>query len=91
MEPCIMFFSHFILFDQFNLCLNFYYHLLKWKIILINKSSQHNRVSVMSFEIKYLDLYMSFDFSIFIFLTVYLFIRTHSCRFIWLYKYIKKI
>jgi hypothetical protein len=37
------------------------------KIILINKISKHNRVDVTSCEIKYLNLYMSLDFSNFYF------------------------
>jgi hypothetical protein len=44
-------FFPFILFDQFNLCLYFYYHFLNKKIILIKKFSKYNRVNVSSFEI----------------------------------------
>ena len=40
---------------------------LNKEIILINKFSKHNRVNVSSFEIKYLDLHPSLDFSSFIF------------------------
>jgi hypothetical protein len=36
---------------------------LNKKIILINKFSKHNRVYVLSYEIKYLNLYLSINFS----------------------------
>ena len=35
---------------------------LNKKIILINKFSKHNRVNVTSYEIKYIDLYLSLNF-----------------------------
>jgi len=36
---------------------------LNKKIILINKFNKHNRINIPSFKIKYLDLYLSLDFS----------------------------
>jgi hypothetical protein len=49
-------------------CYTYYKYYLKIKkIILINKFSKHNQVNVPSFDIKYLDLHPSLDFSSFIF------------------------
>jgi hypothetical protein len=31
-------------------------------ITLINKFSKHNRINILSFDIKYLNLYLSFNF-----------------------------
>ena len=40
---------------------------LNKKIVLINKFNKHNQINILSFEIKYLHLYLSLDFSSFIF------------------------
>jgi hypothetical protein len=40
---------------------------LNKKIILINIFRKYNQINILSFKIKYLDLYMSLDFISFIF------------------------
>jgi len=62
------------------------------KIILINKFNKHNQVNFLSFKIKYINLYMSLDFFIFIFsycLWLFFHLFTHNSWFIWLYVCIK--
>jgi hypothetical protein len=61
-----MFFFHFILFNQFNVCVYFYYHLIEKKII--KKISKNNQVNIPSCKIKYLNLHLSLNFSSFIFI-----------------------
>jgi len=81
----------FILFYSINLkCVSF--SIIVWlnkKIILINKFHEYNRESILSCKIKYLDLYLSLDFSCFIFTyclwSFYLFINTHSSQYILLH------
>jgi len=83
----------FILFNQFIICL--YVFIIVWsnkKLILIRKFRKHNCVNVTFCEIKYLDLYMSFDFSSFSFESLFMvfsLINTHNSRFIWLNLCIK--
>ena len=62
-------FLPFILLDQFNLICVFIFIIvcLYKKIILINNFSKYNRVNILYFKIKYLNLYMFLDFLKFIF------------------------
>jgi hypothetical protein len=81
----------FILFYSINLkCVSF--SIIVWlnkKIILINKFHEYNRESILSCKIKYLDLYLSLDFSCFIFTyclwSFHLGINTHSSQYILLH------
>ena len=43
------------------MCVYFYYHFVLKKI-LINKFSKYNQVNIPFYDIKYLDLYLSFYF-----------------------------
>ena len=68
MQPCIILFLS-CLFYSINLVRAFI-SIIIWlnkNIILINKFSKHNWINVLSYEIKYLDLYISLYFSCFIF------------------------
>ena len=53
---------------------------LNKKIILINKFSKHNRINILSFENKYLHLYLSLDFQV-LFLSIvndlFIYLFTH--------------
>jgi hypothetical protein len=59
----------FILFNLINLICNSISIIvcLNKKIILIKKFSKYNQVNIIYFKIKYLDLYLCFDFQSFIF------------------------
>jgi hypothetical protein len=57
----------FILFNQFNMFVYFYYPLIKLEKKFDKKISKHDQVNVLSCEIKYLDLHLSFSFLSFIF------------------------
>jgi hypothetical protein len=61
-------FFPFILFNKIHMFVNFYY-----KLILINKFIKHNRVNDPCCAIKYLDLYLAFNYCNFIFLIINLF------------------
>jgi len=58
-----MLFFHFILFSKVYVSINFYY-----KLILINKLIKQNRVNNLYCTIKYLNLYLSFNFYNFVFI-----------------------
>jgi hypothetical protein len=53
----------FILFNKIYVSINFYY-----KLILINKFIKQNRINDIYCAIKYLDLYLSFNFCNFVFI-----------------------
>jgi hypothetical protein len=62
----------FCLFSIINLICVFIF-IVVWlnkKIILINKSSKYNRVNITFYEIKYLDIYLFFNFFLFLFLII---------------------
>jgi len=60
MQFCMVFFSYLInlicVSISIIVCLN-------KKVTLINKFSKHNRINIPSFNIKYLNLHLSLDFS----------------------------
>lgn len=86
MQPCMIYFFSFLCY-----LINLIYasiSIIVWlnkKIILINKFSKHNRIYVLSYEIKYPDLYLSIDFSNLFLIIVndfFIIINTHNSRFI---------
>jgi hypothetical protein len=52
-----------LFYSIYLICIYFYYCLIE----VINKLRKHNQINISSYKIKYLDLYLSFDFFNFIF------------------------